>query len=104
MTGMITFEIIPSMQSLGGESAVILALKSDTLIFWNPRDDSEGKRVKLVCAFSDERTGKNRSITDVDWSPKVLGVYIIWTQTLRCVNAVPRTQCCIIQQKPCCIK
>lgn len=34
------------------------------------RDDSEG-RVKLVCAFSDDRTGKNRSITDVDWSPKV---------------------------------
>jgi dynein intermediate chain len=34
-------------------------------------DDSEGKRVKRVCAFFDERYGKNRSITDVDWSPKV---------------------------------
>ena len=34
-------------------------------------DDSEGKRVKRVCAFCDERYGKNRSITDVDWSPKV---------------------------------
>ncbi|KAL4072982.1 WD40-repeat-containing domain protein [Scleroderma yunnanense] len=33
-------------------------------------DDSEGKRVKRVCAFYDERYGKNRSITDVDWSPK----------------------------------
>ncbi|KAI9511562.1 WD40 repeat-like protein [Russula earlei] len=33
-------------------------------------DDSEGKRVKLVCAFWDERYCKNRSITDVDWSPK----------------------------------
>lgn len=33
-------------------------------------DDSEGKRVKRVCAFFDERYGKNRSITDVDWSPK----------------------------------
>jgi hypothetical protein len=36
------------------------------------RDDSEGKRVKLVCAYSDERTGRNRSITDVDWSPKAI--------------------------------
>lgn len=34
-------------------------------------DDSEGKRVKRVCTFYDERYGKNRSITDVDWSPKV---------------------------------
>ncbi|KAG6813836.1 hypothetical protein H0H92_006780 [Tricholoma furcatifolium] len=32
-------------------------------------DDSEG-RVKRVCEFYDERYGKNRSITDVDWSPK----------------------------------
>ncbi|KAI0060930.1 WD40 repeat-like protein [Artomyces pyxidatus] len=33
-------------------------------------DDSEGKRVKRVCTFWDERYCKNRSITDVDWSPK----------------------------------
>ncbi|TFK51665.1 WD40 repeat-like protein [Heliocybe sulcata] len=33
-------------------------------------DDSEGKRVKRVCAFWDERYCKNRSVTDVDWSPK----------------------------------
>ncbi|KAG8901541.1 hypothetical protein FRB99_005223 [Tulasnella sp. 403] len=33
-------------------------------------DDSEGKRVKRVCAFSDDTITKNRSITDVDWSPK----------------------------------
>ncbi|KAI0705138.1 WD40 repeat-like protein [Cytidiella melzeri] len=33
-------------------------------------DDSEGRRVKRICAFYDERYGKNRSITDVDWSPK----------------------------------
>ncbi|KAG6868069.1 hypothetical protein C0993_007802 [Termitomyces sp. T159_Od127] len=32
-------------------------------------DDSEG-RIKRVCEFYDERYGKNRSITDVDWSPK----------------------------------
>ncbi|EMD38886.1 hypothetical protein CERSUDRAFT_112611 [Gelatoporia subvermispora B] len=36
----------------------------------NGVDDSEGRRVKCVCAFYDERYGKNRSITDVDWSPK----------------------------------
>ncbi|KAJ8522741.1 hypothetical protein ONZ45_g723 [Pleurotus djamor] len=33
-------------------------------------DDSEGRRVKRVCEFWDERFVKNRSITDVDWSPK----------------------------------
>ncbi|KAL5492400.1 hypothetical protein ACEPAI_3847 [Sanghuangporus weigelae] len=33
-------------------------------------DDSEGKRVKRVCTFYDERYCKNRSITDLDWSPK----------------------------------
>ncbi|KAF5338661.1 hypothetical protein D9611_012804 [Ephemerocybe angulata] len=33
-------------------------------------DDSEGKRVKKVCEFFDEQLGKNRSITDIDWSPK----------------------------------
>ncbi|KAJ7743125.1 WD40-repeat-containing domain protein [Mycena metata] len=33
-------------------------------------DDSEGKRVKKICEFWNERYGKNRSITDVDWSPK----------------------------------
>jgi dynein intermediate chain len=38
-------------------------------------DDSEGRRVKKVCAFFDERYGKNRSITDVDWSPKVRTLY-----------------------------
>lgn len=38
------------------------------------RDDSEGKRVKRVCEFWDERYGKNRSITDIDWSPKVCGL------------------------------
>lgn len=45
--------------------------------FLSFRDDSEGKRVKLVCAFSDDRTGKNRSITDVDWSPKVLHCFLL---------------------------
>lgn len=33
-------------------------------------DDSEGKRVKRICAFYDDRWSKNRSVTDVDWSPK----------------------------------
>ncbi|EJF64142.1 WD40 repeat-like protein [Dichomitus squalens LYAD-421 SS1] len=33
------------------------------------REASEG-RIKNVCAFYDERFGKNRSITDIDWSPK----------------------------------
>lgn len=40
------------------------------------RDDSEGKRVKRICAFYDERYGKNRSITDIDWSPKVADIFL----------------------------
>ncbi|KAJ3216329.1 hypothetical protein HDU67_009680 [Dinochytrium kinnereticum] len=31
---------------------------------------SSGKGVKLMCSFYDEKLSKNRSITDVDWSPK----------------------------------
>ncbi|KZP26626.1 WD40 repeat-like protein [Athelia psychrophila] len=46
------------------------AIRDYTIGAQSGTDDSEGKRVKLVCAFSDEKTGKNRSITDVDWSPK----------------------------------
>lgn len=34
-------------------------------------DDDEGQKVKLLCAFSDERWTGGRSITDLDWSPKV---------------------------------
>jgi dynein intermediate chain len=34
-------------------------------------DDQAGRRVRMVCAFGDERWTKNRSVTDVDWSPKV---------------------------------
>ncbi|WVW86335.1 hypothetical protein I302_108379 [Kwoniella bestiolae CBS 10118] len=33
-------------------------------------DESEGQKVKLFCAFSDERWTKGRSVTDLDWSPK----------------------------------
>lgn len=34
-------------------------------------DDAEGQKVKLFCAFSDDRWTANRSVTDLDWSPKV---------------------------------
>lgn len=34
-------------------------------------DDGEGQKVKLVCAFGDERWTAGRSVTDLDWSPKV---------------------------------
>ncbi|OCF34212.1 dynein intermediate chain, cytosolic [Kwoniella heveanensis CBS 569] len=33
-------------------------------------DESEGQKVKLFCAFSDERWTNGRSVTDIDWSPK----------------------------------
>lgn len=35
-------------------------------------DVGSGKRVKFLCEFWDERWSKNRSVTDVGWSPKVL--------------------------------
>ncbi|KAH8817539.1 WD40-repeat-containing domain protein [Flagelloscypha sp. PMI_526] len=36
----------------------------------NDVDNSEGNRVVRVCEFYDEMYTKNRSITDIDWSPK----------------------------------
>ncbi|TXT04355.1 hypothetical protein VHUM_04122 [Vanrija humicola] len=33
-------------------------------------DESEGQKLKLLCAFSDERWTANRSVTGLDWSPK----------------------------------
>lgn len=68
MTDMITFVITPLARKRTGESACCRAPEGMTVVC---SDDSEGKRVKRVCAFYDERYGKNRSITDVDWSPKV---------------------------------
>ena len=41
------------------------------LVTGNSSADNEGKRVKEVCAFFDERWTQSRSITDIDWSPKV---------------------------------
>lgn len=72
MTGMITFGITRLVLKQTGESACCWISKAITVVC---SDDSEGKRVKRVCAFYDERYGKNRSITDVDWSPKVK---ILW--------------------------
>jgi hypothetical protein len=56
-------------RKLAGE--FLLPQPRSLLIHGHVSDDSEGKRVKLVCAFWDERYCKNRTITDVDWSPKV---------------------------------
>jgi hypothetical protein len=68
MTIMTTFEIIPLARNLEGKSITIcLWQELDSL----SSDDSEGKRVKKVCEFFDERYVKNRSVTDIDWSPKV---------------------------------
>ena len=65
----ITFGItLPGQKPAG---MFLLARPLGLLIYYYRSDDSEGKRVKCVCAFWDERYCKNRSITDVDWSPKV---------------------------------
>lgn len=52
------------------------------------RDDSEGKRVKRICTFYDERYGKNRSITDIDWSPKVWTLFM-YDNSCSLFDAVP---------------
>jgi hypothetical protein len=67
------------------------------LIHCHRSDDSEGKRVKCVCAFWDERYCKNRSITDVDWSPKVRPNQGEVFTLLMGLSTVSGTQCCIIQ-------
>ncbi len=45
----------------------------------NPSADDEGKRVKEVCAFFDERWTKGRSITDINWSPKASPASLVAT-------------------------
>ncbi|KAG2007256.1 dynein intermediate chain [Coprinopsis cinerea AmutBmut pab1-1] len=44
-------------------------LRDYTLDAESSSDATEG-RIKRVCEFFDERLGKNRSVTDIDWSPK----------------------------------
>jgi hypothetical protein len=74
-----------------------LARRPSLLIHYHRSDDSEGKRVKCVCAFWDERYCKNRSITDVDWSPKVRPSQGEAFYLLMGLSAVSGTQRCIIQ-------
>lgn len=45
-------------------------IKDYTIGVEGPYDENEGQKLKLVCAFSDERWTAGRSITDLDWSPK----------------------------------
>ena len=66
---MITFGTTPSERKLEGKFIPTICSRDQHKS--RHRDESEGKRVKRVCEFWDERYGKNRSITDIDWSPKV---------------------------------
>ena len=68
---MIIYVTTELVRSLEGESLNTIDIGAVlNLFFGTNRDDSEGKRVKRVCEFWDERYVKNRSITCVDWSPK----------------------------------
>ncbi|EED80588.1 predicted protein, partial [Postia placenta Mad-698-R] len=49
-------------------------------------EDTEGRRVKCVCAFYDERYGKNRSITDISWSPKACPISPLRYPELCCAS------------------
>jgi hypothetical protein len=70
MTAMIIFVITELVLNLEGKMIIDFWYRCPVPKFENS-DDSEGKRVKRVCEFWDERYVKNRSITDIDWSPKV---------------------------------
>lgn len=61
-------EIIESAVKVEGRVFECVLKKRLTRV--STSDDSQD-RVKKVCEFFDERYGKNRSITDIDWSPKV---------------------------------
>lgn len=65
-------------------------------------DDSEGRRVKRVCAFFDERYGRNRSVTDVDWSPKVLSLtcYSVYVLLTRYFVQYPELSCASYNKNP----
>jgi dynein intermediate chain len=60
-------------------------------------DESEGQKVKFVCAFSDERWTNKRSVTDLDWSSKVSQ-----SKVSTCAKSlpVPRTRLRVIQPQP----
>lgn len=45
-------------------------LRDYTIGEGNVDADEQGKRVKKVCAFYDERWCRNRSVTSLEWSPK----------------------------------
>jgi hypothetical protein len=72
MMAMTIFVIIPL--ALNPEREPCLRCVSNGVLISFFRDNSEGKRVKRVCEFWDERYGKNRSITDIDWSPKASAI------------------------------
>ncbi|KAF8328449.1 WD40-repeat-containing domain protein [Cantharellus anzutake] len=48
--------------------------------------DNEGKRVKEVCAFFDEKWAKSRSITDIDWSIKAKLIAASYNKNPTAVN------------------
>lgn len=55
-----------------GEEEGEMLIRDASVSFWiRCSDEEEGKTIKLVCSFSDERWTKGRSVTAVDWSPKV---------------------------------
>lgn len=93
MTIMITFEITPLERSRERMLSIGFQRRGIDQVC---RDDSEGKRVKKVCEFVDERYVKNRSITDVDWSPKV-SHYLFSLQSDSDDLLVSGTECCILQ-------
>ncbi|KAK4689233.1 dynein cytoplasmic 1 intermediate chain, partial [Tremellales sp. Uapishka_1] len=45
-------------------------IKDYTIGINSALDEAEGQKVKLFCAFSDERWTNGRSVTDLDWSQK----------------------------------
>lgn len=98
MTIMIMYGIIPLVQRLGRES-YISHLRGICIDQIARSDDSEGRRVKRVCAFFDERYGRNRSVTDIDWSPKVTLDHIMLVRVLT-ARQYPELSCASYNKNP----
>ena len=91
------YETIPLERRLGRKLHTCYSVLAN---FEVSSDDSEGRRVKRVCAFYDERYGKNRSITSIDWSPKVSTPVSVYETALTHNIQYPELSCASYNKNP----
>jgi dynein intermediate chain len=86
--------------AIGGEQPMYVSfILCSTLANWQHcRDSEDPNSVKPVCIFSDERWTSNRSVTGIDWSPKVsLRNPHVWSELI--IPSVPRIGRRVLQQE-----